>query len=248
VPLEYPLVPDNPDAAFFVGCTGAYRLTESPTNFLRIAKEANFHVAMSPEESCCGSVALRCGAQEVGRKMAEHNAEVFRTLGVSKIITNCAGCYRTLKIDYPKLLDDWDFEVVHSLEVVDQLIQSGTLQLSQKIDGDITYHDPCHLGRHCGIYDAPRNIINAIKGGNFVEMRRHGHYSYCCGAGGGVKSGFADIALEIAQERVQEAMDTSAKYLATSCPFCLTNLRDAAASINAPIEIVDILDLVQQAI
>ncbi|HMF34308.1 MAG TPA: (Fe-S)-binding protein, partial [Candidatus Lokiarchaeia archaeon] len=189
VPLEFPLVPDNPDAAFFVGCTGAYRLAESPTNFLRIASQGNFKVAMTPDESCCGSVALRCGAEEVGRKMAEHNAEVFKALGVSKIVTNCAGCYRTLKIDYPKLLDDWDFEVVHSLEVVDELLKSGALQVSQKIDGDITYHDPCHLGRHCGIYDAPRNIINAIRGGNFVEMRRHRNYAYCCGAGGGVKSG-----------------------------------------------------------
>ncbi len=236
------------DALYFVGCTGAYRLPDVPRNFLDIAKKGNFKLAVSPDEQCCGSVALRCGVEEVGKRLAQHNAELIKSLSVSKVVATCAGCYRTLKLDYPKLVDDWDVEVLHSIEAVDQLLQDGTLKVAHKIDGDITYHDPCHLGRHCGIYDAPRNVIEAIKGGKFVEMRRHRNYAYCCGAGGGVKSGFPELALEIAQERVQEAVDTGAKYLTTICPFCLNNLSSAATSLKAKIQVVDLFDLVKKAI
>ena len=151
-------------------------------------------------------------------------------------------------MDYPKLIDNWEFEVVHSIEMIDELIKKGKIKISNKINGVITYHDPCHLGRHCGVYDAPRNVIDAIRANDFVEMRRNKKYAFCCGAGGGVKSGFPDLALEIAIDRIEEAEDTGAKYLTTTCPFCLNNLKDAAKAKKSSIKVVDLLELVNMAI
>jgi Fe-S oxidoreductase len=132
--------------------------------------------------------------------------------------------------------------------MIDKMIQEDSIEIKHKIDGIITYHDPCHLGRHCGIYDAPRNVIDAIRKDEFIEMRRIRNYAYCCGAGGGVKSAFPELALEIAVDRIKEAEETKADYLTTTCPFCLNNLKQASIEIKSEIKVVDLLELVNQAI
>jgi len=233
---------------FFVGCTSAYRLNDISRNFLEIAKTANLNITITPEEWCCGSVNFRTGVEKLGKETAQHNHEVFKTTGVKKIIATCAGCYRTLKIDYPKWIEEWDFEVLHSIEVIDESIQNGTIQVKNKIPGIITYHDPCHLGRHSELYDAPRRVIDAIKQDEFIEMRRNKANAYCCGAGGGVKSGFPEFALEVAIDRIKEAEETGAEWLTSTCPFCLGNLKDAASESGSKIKVVDLLELVKKAI
>ncbi len=184
----------------------------------------------------------------MGTSLAQHNTELLQQMGIKKVVATCSGCFRTFKINYPKIIgkENWDIQVVHAIELVDSLIQEGKLQINNKLDEVITYHDPCHLGRHTRVFDAPRRVIEAINQSGVKEMRRNRQNAYCCGAGGGVKSGFPELALEIAQERVQEAEETGAKYLATTCPFCLINLRDAAKSLNSSIEVVDVLDLVKR--
>jgi len=236
------------EAFFFVGCTSAYRLNEISSTFLDIGKKMNLGLNLSTNEWCCGSVNLRTGTEDTFKSLAEHNFEVFQNSEVDKIVTTCAGCYRTLKLDYPKYLDNWEFDVKHSIEVIDEALNKGEVEIKNKIDGIITYHDPCHLGRHAGVYDAPRNVIEAIRRDEFVEMRRNRNYSYCCGAGGGVKSAFPELALEIAEDRIKEAEETGAKYLTTTCPFCLNNLRQAANEINSPLKVVDLLELFNKAI
>ena len=173
---------------------------------------------------------------------------MFKATVVKKIIATCAGCYRTLKIDYPKWIEEWDFEVLHSIEVIDESIQSGTIKIKNKIPGVMTYHDPCHLGRHAEVYDAPRRVIKAIKQDEFIEMRRNKANAYCCGAGGGVKSGFPEFALEVAIDRIKEAEETGAEWLTSNCPFCLGNLKDAALESRSKIKVVDLLELVKNAI
>ena len=137
---------------------------------------------------------------------------------------------------------------MHSIELIDELIQSGKLKIKNKISGVLTYHDPCHLGRHAELYEAPRRVIEAINKDGFIEMRRIKSNAYCCGAGGGVKSGFSDFALEIAIDRIKEAEETGAEWLTTTCPFCLGNLKDAAKAVNSKIKVVDLLDLVNKSI
>ncbi len=236
------------DALFFVGCTSAYRMNEMSVNFLEIANKAGLNLTITPNEWCCGSINLRTGSEDSFQKQAEHNAEAFREAEVDKIVANCSGCYKTLKNDYPKRLDDFEFEVLHSIELIDQLINEGKLKIKNKIGGIITYHDPCHLGRHSRIFDAPRNVINAIRKDNFVEMRRNKNYAFCCGAGGGVKSAFPDLAFEIGKERFEEAQETNARYLTTLCPFCLNNLKTVAMTYKTGLEVVDLLELVKKAL
>jgi len=248
IPNDYPFLPKGGDALFFVGCTSAYRLNEVSRTFLEICRKINIQLSILNEEWCCGSINLRSGAEDLFKELAEHNFKVFKEAEVNRIVVTCAGCYRTLKIDYPKYINDWDFEVLHATEFLDQLVKEGKLKFSKKIDAKITYHDPCHLGRHSGIYDPPRNIIKAIKNKEFIEMRRNRNYAYCCGAGGGVKSGFPDLALEIAVDRIKEAEETGADILTTACPFCLNNLQDAAKEIDSKLKVVELLELVNQAI
>ena len=236
------------DYLFFVGCTSAYRLDDISRTLLEIAKKSNIKITISPEEWCCGSVNFRTGVETLGKKTVQHNNEIFKKIGIKKIIATCAGCYRTLKIDYPKWIEDWDFEVLHAIEVIDELIQEGKIKIINKIPGIITYHDPCHLGRHAGVYDAPREVIDAIRSDDFVEMRRNRENAYCCGAGGGVKSGFPEFALEVAVERIQEAEETGAEWLTSVCPFCLGNLKEAARESGSKIKVVDLMELVKKAI
>ena len=197
---------------------------------------------------CCGSVSLRTGDINISQQLAEYNFNTFKAIGTNKIIATCAGCYKTLKNDYPKMIDDWDFEVIHSIELINEAIKSGKIQISQKVHGTITYHDPCHLGRHSGVYNAPREVIDAIRADDFVEMRRNKKYSYCCGAGGGVKSAFPELALEIALDRFREAEETGAEYLTSTCPFCLNNLKEASMMFKTHLKVVDLLELVKRVI
>ena len=244
--LKY--LPKGGDAFFFVGCTSAYRLNEISTSFLEIANKSNINLTISPNEWCCGSINLRTGTETLFKEFTEHNNQLFKDSEIEKIVTTCSGCYKTLSQDYPKYLDNWNFQVLHSIEMIDEAINLGNLKIRGKIDGIITYHDPCHLGRHSGIYDAPRNVIDAIKKDEFVEMRRNRKYSYCCGAGGGVKSAFPDLALEIALDRLKEAEETGAEYLTSTCPFCLNNLREASTIFKTHLKVVDLLELVKKVI
>jgi len=248
IPQDAKYLRKGGDALFFVGCTSAYRLNEISQNFLEIANKSDFNLTVIPDEWCCGSVSLRTGDLDISNKLAQHNFETFKNAEVNKIVATCAGCYKTLKNDYPKLISDWDFEVLHSIELINEEIKSGKIKIKNKIPGIITYHDPCHLGRHSGVYNAPREVIDAIRVDDFVEMRRNKKFAYCCGAGGGVKSGFPDLALEIAIDRFAEAEETGAQYLTTTCPFCLNNLQDAAMMKKTPVQVVDLLELVKKAI
>jgi Fe-S oxidoreductase len=129
---------------------------------------------------------------------------------------------------------------------VEELIKDKKLKLSGELNAKVTYHDPCHLGRHAGVYDAPRNILKKIKGLEFVEMERSRENSRCCGAGGGYKSAFNDLAVNIAAERVRDAEEVGAEIIATACPFCVLNLKQGAKKINSPIQVMDISQMLLQ--
>jgi Fe-S oxidoreductase len=110
-----------------------------------------------------------------------------------------------------------------------------------------TYHDPCHLGRHCDYYEPPRALIAKLEGVEFVEMPRTRSGAWCCGSGGGVKSAFGDLATEIATDRLKEAKEVGAEYLLSCCPFCKHNFLDAKRAMGSDLEIYDLIELVSQA-
>jgi heterodisulfide reductase subunit D len=198
------------------------------------------------KEKCCGSVLLRMGDKEYER-IAQENIKQFNELGFKTMITSCAGCYKTIKEDYPKV-GKLNFEVKHTLEYIIELIEAGKLKLTKPVNLKVTYHDPCHLGRHSGVYEAPRKLLKMIPGLELIEMERHGENARCCGAGGGLKSGYPDIQNKISQTRIREAEATGATELVSACPFCYQGLQVGIQALDSKLTMRDITELVLMAI
>ncbi|MFX0103792.1 MAG: (Fe-S)-binding protein, partial [Candidatus Hodarchaeota archaeon] len=155
------------------------------------------------------------------------------------------GCYRTLKLDYTDLLQELGIEVLHSIEFVEKYIDEKNIAL-KNIGLNVTYHDPCHLGRHANLYEPQRKILRKIA--NLTEMKATKEHAKCCGAGGGVKKAFPDLALNIAKSRIEEAVETGADYLVSSCPFCYRNLSDAIKTLDSKIIMKDLTQLIDEAL
>lgn len=250
------LLDENAELGYFVGCTSAYReqeLAQATAKLLNKAK-VPFQLVGS-DEYCCGSPLLRTGLRKEASELAKHNVEAIKQKGIKKLIFSCAGCYRTFKEDYPKIVGDLGFEAQHVTQLLEDLLNEGKLKLKKSIDRVITYHDPCHLGRHIhvtkkktGVYDAPRNLLNAIPGITLKEMVRIKENAWCCGAGGGVKAAFKDLALETAANRLEEAIATGADILVSTCPFCRRNLMDAIKEGALSIEFKDVVELLEESI
>ncbi|MFO8017793.1 MAG: heterodisulfide reductase-related iron-sulfur binding cluster [Promethearchaeia archaeon] len=239
------------DVFYFVGCTAALtpQIRRVAINTAEILHKLDVDFSVFGEkEVCCGSVAMRTGDRKAFNYVAEKNADLFKKSGVKTIITSCAGCYRTLKLDYKDIMENLDIEVLHTVEFLIKLIEENKIELKD-LGFSVTYHDPCHTGKHMGgnaLYEEPRNLLNKIS--NFTEMKRIKQNAWCCGAGGGVKKGFPDLALEISKTRIKEAEETSAEYLVSICPFCYRNLDDAIKELKSEIKMIDLTNLLNQAI
>ncbi len=236
------------DIVYFVGCTAAYIRKEVAEATVRILKECGVEFStLKEDEWCCGSPLLRIGQVDLAKEIADHNAAAIEESGAIRVLTSCAGCYKTLKKDYPKMGRTVSAEVIHVTDLLAELIAEDRLKFSREIKATVTYHDPCHLGRHMGLYESPRQILEAIPGLKLVEMERNMENAWCCGAGGGVKSTWGGFALNVAKRRIEEAERTGANFIVTSCPFCKTNLNDAYEKFGG-LRTVDVVELVLKAI
>ncbi len=197
---------------YFRGCTAREKQTGIVDATQKLLKLADVDYHILDDEKCCGSVLLRTGFEKEANERIAKNTEIF---GDETILTSCAGCYKTLLQDYEGL------DVIHVSELLAILIDEGKLNFDKK-DLNVTYHDSCHLGRHCRVFDEPRKVISSLA--NLVEMENIKENSLCCGAGGGVKSAYPQIASELANNRINQARDTNCKTLITTCPFCKLNL------------------------
>ena len=237
------------DVLYYVGCTAAYDVNVQAVavNTIKIldAAKVNYGI-LGLKEKCCGSVLLRMGDREYER-IALENIKQFNELGIKTMITSCAGCFKTIRNDYPKI-EKLNFEVKHTAEFLIDIIKSGQLKLKNEINMKVTYHDPCHLGRHSSVYDAPRELLKLIPGIEIIEMDRTREKSRCCGAGGGLKSGYPDIQNEISQTRIKEAEATGATELVSACPFCYQGLQVGIQALDSKLIMRDITELVSMAI
>ena len=234
------------EVLYYVGCTASYdnNVEEVGINTVNILNCADIDFGiLGNKEKCCGSVLLRMGDRESYERLAKENIQQFNDLGIKTLITSCAGCLKTIKMDYPKV-GEMHFDIKHTLEYVVDLIKEGRLELKNKLNLKATYHDPCHLGRHAGCFDAPRELLGLIPGIEFVEMERNRENSRCCGAGGGLKSGYPDMQNDISQKRVAEALTTGATELVSACPFCYQGLQVGIQAMDAKINMRDITELV----
>lgn len=209
---------------YFRGCTAREKLTGIQEATEKLLKSADLDYHILDDEKCCGSVLLRTGFIDEAAEQIKKNTEVLKG---ETIITSCAGCYKTLKDDYEGL------DVIHISQLLNKLIGEGKLDLS-KTDLNVTYHDSCHLGRHCDEYDEPREVIKSVA--NLIEMENVRENSLCCGAGGGVKSAYPEIAFEMGKSRIEQAKETGCKTLVTPCPFCKLNLE------NDDLEVLDLTE------
>lgn len=218
----------------FFGCTASYdaNVKQVAINTINILETLGVdYGVLGKDEKCCGSVLLRMGDPEHKRLFRE-NIELFNSLGIETLISSCSGCFKTIMQDYPKV-GKLNFEVLHTVEYLTRLMKQGKLKFKYPVNRTITYHDPCHLGRATGGFEAPRMIMDAIPGLKLVEMPRNRQYSRCCGAGGGLKAGFPDIQNRMAQRRVKEAEETGATELVSCCPFCYQGLQVGISSSNS---------------
>lgn len=241
------------ETLFFAGCTASYRVREIAESAVRIFShfgiEFNY---LGREEICCGSTLIRTGQREKAERLVERNIRVWEKNRVDTIITTCAGCYRTFALDYPKICEkrslEFNFEVLHLSQFIEReagkAIKEG---MKAKLKGRATYHDPCHLGRHAGVYDEPRALIKAA-GLELVEMEHSRENSLCCGAGGGVRAQFRDLSLEVGKLRFEEALKLDVDYLISSCPFCKMHLSHSKKVLglerNDKPEVLDISEIV----
>ncbi|MFL3014252.1 MAG: (Fe-S)-binding protein [Candidatus Neomarinimicrobiota bacterium] len=242
----------NADVLYWAGCSGAYdsRGRDISQSVANIMNEAGVDYAcLGNEETCTGDSARRIGNEYLFQTMAEQNKETFDQYNFKKIVTQCPHCFTTLKNDYAEM--GIELDVVHHSQFIDELINEKKIQPKPYIDEDITFHDPCYLGRHNNEYDAPRNVLQSVlKEGNIKEMEQSKSESFCCGAGGGnmwyeIKTGD-----RINQNRVGQAVDTNAKTIAAACNFCNIMLEDGVKTTGNEenIKVIDIAEMVSKSL
>ena len=238
-------LPDKAEWVYYIGCTSNYRQQNLRDSTIRFLKKIGINFTLM-DEHCCTSPMIRTGQINISKDYMNYNVEQIKNTEAKKVITSCAGCYRTFKKDFEKHGIEYDFEVFHTIELIKQLLDEGKIKIKTEFNKTVTYHDPCHLGRHMGIYEIPREIYKIIPGLNLVEMKRNRNFAWCCGAGGGVKIGYPDWAVEVSKERLEEAKETGATVISSTCPFCRTNLSDANNNYNFEMEVLDLMEIIDQ--
>ncbi len=242
---------EKAETLYFVGCTAAFdnTLWRVTQNTAKILLHAGVDLGMlGKKEICCGSPVARIGDRETFITLVKRNIELLNDAEVKEIVTFCPGCYRAMKHDYKEVpgVPELNAQVYHATEYIDKLIREEKLEITGELPMKVTWHDPCHLGRHCGIYEEPRRILKSIPGTELLEMERIKDQSWCCGGGGGVRTAFMDFAQKTATKRIKEAKKTGAQAIVTECPFCEQNLGDALSKMDEDMELYDLTEILMK--
>jgi heterodisulfide reductase subunit D len=257
---------EKPRVGYFVGCTSSYRNKELVSATSEVLAKLGVEFVVFPEEKCCGSVLFRTGCEEDALELVNHNYSMVRESGVKEVVFSCSGCFSTFTLEYSKFAGgNLGFELYHLTQYVLKVVKEKNLKIrytpyTKEQPLKITYHDPCHLGRYCEVYEEPRELLNMIEGIELFEMKHNRDMSWCCGAGGGVKALYGDIAgvigrdrldetrtcmVKLYEDRLKEALETKADALVSACVFCKNNLYQAATEDNSPIKVVDISQILK---
>ena len=249
---DVPLMRDKKqtDVLYWAGCSGAYdqRGKEISQSVVDVLKKAGVNFAsLGNEETCTGDSARRIGNEYLFQMMANKNLKTFDKYKFKKIVTQCPHCLTTLKNDYSEF--GADFDVVHHSQYIAELIKEDKIKPEPWMDEDVTYHDPCYLGRHSNEYDAPRDVIQSImRDGKLVEMEQSKKESFCCGAGGGNMWYEIKTGERINKHRFNQAVETKAKTVAAACNFCNIMLEDGmkVTGNDKDMQVLDIAEMVSK--
>ena len=203
------------------------------------------------DEVCCGHDFLWSGDRETFLSLAKRNVKAIREKGVTKMIVSCAECFRTLKVDYQEDEVGLSIDIVHASEFFLEKMEGGSLRIpSAKVNGKVTYHDPCRLSKHMGITSAPRDLLNRVEGLELVEMPHSGARSVGCGTSLWMNCGWISKDMQVA--RLREAIDTGSRTLLTACPNCMIHFRcamnETGGDQDLEIEVKDIVTLLSESI
>ncbi|MFQ6050758.1 MAG: (Fe-S)-binding protein [Candidatus Hydrothermarchaeota archaeon] len=207
---------ESAEYVFFPGCTAKYRVNEIMLSSIDIFNKIGLDYVVFDENYCCGSPLFRTGFAGGFEERAGLLVEKLNKKG-DKVITACPGCYRTMKNDYSKKYD-LELDIQHISVFLNEKLDGIDLSLEKNMTA--TYHDPCHLGRHMNVYEEPRSLLKKVKNLELVEMTNNRENALCCGSGGGVRAAFDELAYQIGKKRLEEAKETNAESIISSCPFC----------------------------
>lgn len=236
---------------YFAGCEVRIRKPKIAEATVKVLRTLGINVAcLGEREKCCGFVAGHDGKIELMEERAVENIKTIKETGAKRLIVSCAHCYKAFKIDYPQIVGKLPFEVIHVAELFADLIDQNKMTFAQNTDQEIrkvTYQDPCFLGRHSGVYDEPRRVLESIPGIELVEMERHGRWSYCCGSGAKItESCYPEFADDVTEERLQEAK-RAADIVVTACSSCFSTMNRAAKKSETDVKVYDLSILVAEA-
>lgn len=240
----------EPDVLWWVGCAPATdsRAQKTAQAFARILKAAGVNYAvLGEQEQCAGDSARRAGMDYLFYELASGNVEMLNEVAPKRIVTTCPHCLHTIKNEYPDF--GGNYQVIHHSQLINELLLTGRLQLQSPVDLEqVTFHDPCYLGRQNDVIDDPRIVLEQA-GGSLVEMPRHGRKSFCCGAGGAQMWKEEEEGRErVSENRMKEAEATRASTLAVGCPFCMIMLTDAKKNLSSEMELLDVAEIVANAL
>ncbi|MHA1958685.1 MAG: (Fe-S)-binding protein [Candidatus Thorarchaeota archaeon] len=240
-------LPPESNTAIFSGCMGSYYYPDQPEIVVDMLEKLKISAGYVPSEQCCGLFNYWAGDDKGFEAVARKNYEMFKKAGVDHVVTGCGGCYGTLAEHYPHFIPEFDIKIHHTVEVLADNVRNGVLTFRGK-EGKYTFHDSCHLGRALGIYEAPREIIRAVPGLDFVEMASHHEDSACCG--GFLTVLDPDLADSVGQSRVQEAVDIGVDGIITECVSCYKSLGYSARETDLEVIQLDelILDLAMSSV
>jgi Fe-S oxidoreductase len=235
----------------WLGCVPSYADMKMVPSAIRIMEAAGEdYFFLGEDEGCCGYFVYLAG-DEAFPDMARQNIERLGKSGAKKLVTPCAGCYRTFKSLYREL-GGLGMEVQHMVEYASEMVEKKRLHLKDGLGKKVVYHDPCDLGRHMNLYDPPRSIIRKIAGDHLVEFRRNRENAACCGGGGGLAAADNGLSLAVSDSRIREAAGLEAELLVSACAGCKANLKKSAARVrkelSAPLKVMDITELIASAL
>jgi Fe-S oxidoreductase len=237
------------DVLYFPCCYTAYdpRLKKVAQATARILNKAGVNYGiLGVKENCCGESIRKTGNEDLFKKLAKENIKTFIDNGVKKILVSSPHCYHTFKNEYPAFRVD--FDVVHSSQFIFDLVNEGKLKIVGEYAKKITYHDPCYLGRHNGVYDEPRGVLNKIPGVELTELPESHADSLCCGMGGGRVWMETEKHERFSNLRIEQALELGSQELVTSCPYCITALEDSRLVMDHAddIQVKDITEIIQE--